>query len=130
MGQARHLLSLLLAVAAVMLATGCGSSDDGSRSPSSVGPTPAASAGATTQTCAVGKVAGAGRIRVSGVRCTFARGIVAAWYGSGECSETADGSRVSCLIGDYRCLGATTDRGLAVSCAVPGHSISFVAKRG
>lgn len=130
MGQARHPLSLLLAVAAVALASGCGSSDDGSLSLSSGGARPTAPVGATAQTCAVGKVAGAGRIRVSGVRCTFARGIVAAWYSDGTCNEAADGSRVSCLIGDYRCLGTTTDRGLTVSCAVPGRSISFVAQRG
>jgi hypothetical protein len=30
---------------------------------------------------------------------------------------------------EYRCLGAATERGIAVSCARPGSSVAFIAQR-
>jgi hypothetical protein len=42
----------------------------------------------------------------------------------------AKASRSACTVGRYRCLTVTTGRGFAVGCALPGRSISFVARRG
>ncbi|MDX6608266.1 MAG: hypothetical protein QOF85_191 [Solirubrobacterales bacterium] len=133
MGQARHLLSLLVLVGVALAAVvgGCGSSDETSESSSSgAGPATRSTApqGATAQACS-GAVAGISQVRVSGVGCAVARGIVASWDNRKACGAPAGGSRTSCSVEDYRCLGAATDRGLSVSCAAPGGSISFVAKR-
>jgi len=47
------------------------------------------------------------------------------------CAPFGGASRSSCSVyGGYRCLGAVTDRGVAVSCARTGSSVAFVAKRG
>jgi hypothetical protein len=53
---------------------------------------------------------------------------MAGWARRGECSSPAGASRYSCTVSRYRCLGARTDRGIAVSCAQPGRSVSFVAR--
>ena len=135
MGQARHPLSLALAALAVGLAAatagGCGSSNDTSTGPSNGGGAggSTAPAGAAARVCR-GAVAGVGRVRATGVGCAFALGVVASWDNKRACRAPAGGSRVSCSVEDYRCLGAATERGLAVTCAAPGRSIAFVAKRG
>jgi len=133
MGQARHPLSLLLvlAVAAVALTTGgCGSSDDGSEGTTTGGggTTSRAPAGASAQNCSatVDEVAD---LSVTGVDCEEGRDVAALWTAQRSCRTPSGASRVSCSVGNYRCLGASTDRGLAVSCARPGRSISFVAQR-
>jgi hypothetical protein len=133
MGQARHLLSplgLLGAVLAIAMA-GCGSSGQGSTGSTGAGPvTSHAPAGAAVSTCKVGGVAGVGKARVAGGDCPFARGVVAAWDDDKACGAPAGSSHASCSIGGLRCLGTATERGLAVSCAAPGRSISFLARRG
>ena len=133
MGQARHPLSLQLVLAmavAALAAGGCGSSDEGSEGTTPTGggaTTSKAPAGASAQNCRA-TVAGVADLSVTGVSCEAGRGVVTAWAAKSACGN--GGSRTSCSIDAYRCLGARTDRGLAVSCARPGHSISFVAKRG
>lgn len=54
---------------------------------------------------------------------------MAGWARRNKCSSPGDASRYSCTVSDYRCLAARIDRGLAVSCAQPGRSLSFIAKR-
>lgn len=129
-GHARHPLSLL-ALAATVLAAGCGSSDSDSQGTGSEGParTSTAPAGAATETCTAGEVAGIGEVRVSGVECTPAHEVVVAWDAKEACGAAAGVSRVACSVGGYRCLGTATERGLAVSCAAPSRTISFLAKR-
>lgn len=147
MGQARHPPSLslaagvALALVAGLVASGCGSSDGGGSTAGTArsgsgegGPGPAATApgappGVDVALCG-GSVAGAGRVRASGAGCAVARGVVASWSGKRACGRPASGSRVSCTVGGYRCLGAATERGLAVTCSRRGSSIAFLARRG
>lgn len=128
------IVTVLIALAA--LAVGCGSSNDsGTRAGSAQGAgessaaAPTAPAGASAQSCK-GAVAGAGQLRVTGVGCDVGRGVVAGWVNKPSCSRPAGASRYSCAVhGKYRCQGAATERGIAVSCARQGSSLAFVAKR-
>ncbi len=118
----------LLAVALLaILANGCGSSGTESSGEGST-KTTAAPPGSAVPACA-DTPAGVEALRASGVGCATGRRIVAGWTAKGACATPAGASRTSCTVGDYHCLGTATDRGLAVSCARPGSSISFVAKR-
>lgn len=124
---------LVLAIAApVAVMDGCGasSSDQGSPGARRMSPrAPTAPIGASARRCA-DAVAGVEGLRVSGVGCAEGHGIVASWADARRCSDPAGASRFSCPIAGYRCLGAATDRGIAVTCASPGRSVSFVARRG
>jgi hypothetical protein len=132
---ARLLLPALATVA--LLAAGCGSSGETSSRSSTAqqgtatATTPPAPPGASVRACQ-GTVAGTRQVRVTGVGCDVARGVVASWANNPRCSPAAGVSRVSCGVysGEYRCLGATTDRGLTVSCARKGSSVAFFAKHG
>lgn len=131
MGQSRHGLTAAIPLALALFvaaAAGCGSGEDGATSeraqPGAGAPPP----GASARTCA-GVARGIGALRVAGVGCATGRGVVASWSEKPECAPAAGASRVSCGVGGYRCLGAVTDRGIAVSCARHARSISFVAKR-
>jgi hypothetical protein len=116
-----------LVLVAALLASGCGSSDD--QAPTATATTPPAPPGAAARACG-GTAAGAGQLRVTGIGCEEGRAVVAAWAGDPVCSGPADASRFSCAVHDgYRCLGAATARGIAVSCSRPGSSVAFVAKR-
>jgi hypothetical protein len=118
---------LAVALLAAILASGCGSS--GTKSSSEEGSTKtAAPPGAAVLACA-GAPAGVGTLRASGVDCATGRLVAAGWTAKDACGANTGTSRTSCGIGGYRCLGIATERGLAVSCARPGHSISFVARR-
>jgi len=131
MGQpCRTLLPLrvalpLLALAA--LAGGCG--DSGTRSTSSEETTSTSPPGASARSCA-GAVRGIASLRVVGVGCATGRGVAASWSNRRGCAAPAGHSRSVCSAGGYRCTGTATDRGIAVSCAGPGRSISFTATRG
>jgi hypothetical protein len=136
MGHARQPPSLALVVLAVSLLAalggGCGSSDETTEGGSTGGEsatTSTAPAGAAAQSCA-GAVGDIGRLRVTGVGCSPGRDVAVGWGKKSACRQPAGASRVSCSVEDYRCLGVATDRGVAVSCAKPGRSISFVAKHG
>lgn len=125
MSPARLFLSLL---AAALLIAGCGSSDEGE--PTATATTPTAPPGALARSCE-GSVAGTSELRVTGVGCEVGGEVVAAWANKSACTPAGDASRVSCSIYDgYRCLGAATDRGVAVSCARTGSSVAFIAMRG
>jgi hypothetical protein len=100
------------------------------QAPTATATTPAAPPGASARPCE-GTVAGTGQVRVTGIGCDVGRGVVAVWAHKPACSSPADASRFSCTVyGGYRCLGGAADRGIAVSCAHPGGSVAFVAKRG
>lgn len=125
---------LLCTLLLVALAAGCGDSSSSDqprpRIKVSSGPATASNgpAGARAQACDSYAV-DAARLRSTGVACDVVRQVVFAWQHSPACA-TAGASRSSCMTGGYRCLDATTDRGVAVSCAAKGRSISFTAKRG
>jgi hypothetical protein len=117
---------LVLALLAI-LASGCGSSGTGSPGEGSTKTVPPP--GAAVRDCA-GASASVKELRVSDVGCATGRDVVAGWTAKNACAPPAGASRTSCTVGDYRCLGTATERDLAVSCARPGHSISFVVRRG
>ncbi len=132
-------LAIVALVALAALAAGCGDSDDGGYgagdanepAPTATATTPAAPPGATARECGETTVAGTEGLRVTGIGCDVGRGIVAAWTEKPACSRPAGASRYSCTVYDeYRCLGAATDAGIAVSCARPGSSAAFLARRG
>jgi hypothetical protein len=118
-----------LALAAALLA-GCGSSSDDSTQTTTPEPgTPAAPVGAAARSCET-KAVDVEPLRATGISCDGARQLMYGWQQKGSCSSPAAASRVSCTTRSYRCLGARTDRGTAVSCSRPGRSVAFVAKRG
>ncbi len=127
--------AILATLAACLALAACGSSDEEtgtSAGTTQAGPSspPASEAplGVTAKSCA-GAEAQGGEVRVTGASCELARRTVAAWARSGPCSPTPD-SRTSCRLGEMICLGARTDRGLAVTCATTGRTVVFVARRG
>ncbi|HKB50576.1 MAG TPA: hypothetical protein VKC63_04015 [Solirubrobacterales bacterium] len=125
MSPARLLLPVL---AATLLTAGCGSS--GKQAPTATATTPAAPPGASARACS-GTFVGTGEVRVTGVSCDAGRGVVSAWVYKRACTSQVGVSRFSCSVhGGYRCLGAATERGIAVSCARPGSSVAFIAKHG
>ena len=121
----------IVALAAALLA-GCGSSSDGSDGAGSTaapkGSGSSAPAGASARACAV-DASGASGLRVTAVSCGKGQKTVLAWQRNGSCKPAAGGSQAGCSVSGYRCVATATDRGLAVSCARPGHSIAFTAKR-
>jgi hypothetical protein len=118
----------MLAVALLaILASGCGSSGTNSSGEGSTAKT-AAPPGAAALACA-GAPTGVGALRASGDDCAAGREVAAGWTAKNACGGRAGISRTSCAVGGYRCLGVATEHGLAVNCARPGRSISFVAKR-
>ena len=124
----------VVALAAVLVA-GCGGSSSGEESTSSApthaappASTASAPVGAAAKSCET-QAAGAEALRATGVSCAQARLAMYGWRRRRSCSSPPGASRVSCSIGSYRCLGARTERGTAVSCSRPGRSIAFVVKR-
>jgi hypothetical protein len=132
---------VLLALAA--LPAGCGSSSEetgGARTGTVTSEAPAGSGGdggsgpsapigASARSCPI-HTPGAEALRATGISCNQARQVVSGWQRRGSCSSPAGASRTSCLTRSYRCLGARTDRGLAVSCSRAGESIGFIVRRG
>jgi hypothetical protein len=129
----------LAATALAVLAIGCGSSDGGSGygsrdstegAATATATTPDAPPGASARTCE-SAAAGAEELRVTGISCYDGLRTVAEWTGERSCATPAGGSRFSCSIdNDYRCVGTSAERGIAVSCSRPGASVSFVVKPG
>jgi hypothetical protein len=108
-------------------ANGCGSSTGTNRRTSGEGAS-AAPLGALTQQCGAASL-GVARIRVTGAECDVGRNLVVAWQGEKACAAPSGSSRRSCAVSRYRCLAVKTEQGLAVDCARPGRSISFVVRR-
>ena len=131
-----HLSLALVTLAALLFAAGCGDSST-DKGQTTTGTASERQSGATTvppppgssaQSCGNTTVRGTSGLRVTGVGCPTGRGIVAVWARTDTCS--ADVSRPACTVDHgYRCIGARTTTGIAVACARPGQSISFLAKR-
>jgi hypothetical protein len=119
----RLAVPITTAVLAAALLAGCGG--DSSTGDSTA--TPTAPAGAIAIGCQT-HTADAEGLRATAVSCADARQLLFAWQRASGCASSPGASRSACTVGSYRCIGARTDRGLAVSCAKPGQSIAFVAK--
>ena len=122
----------VLAIAVRWRAAGCGSSSDETRPRRSETAAPAARArqeapGRRPSQRCKSSASVDGEVRVTGVPCELDRSF-AAWHKNGDCSAPEGASRTSCKLGRFICLGAVTDRGLAVNCAAPGRSMAFIAK--
>ena len=127
----------LLAIAVAVAAAGCGSSSDETTGASETTAPPASTSTSTTpeqeapigaraKSCEAGGLSG--EVRVTGVSCELGRSLVAGWYKDSACSSPKGASRTSCRLGKFTCLGAVTDRGVAVACAAPGRSVAFLGR--
>ncbi|MGV1047084.1 MAG: hypothetical protein ACOYD4_00975 [Solirubrobacterales bacterium] len=130
----RLAVPIAIAVLAASLA-GCGGSSPGTGS-TATGSTAApqggaatAPAGASAQSCETQAV-DAEALRATGASCEEARQVMFAWQRDSGCAGSAGASHAACTVRSYRCIATRADRGLAVSCAGPGRSIAFIAKRG
>jgi hypothetical protein len=117
----------LLTIAAVAIA-GCGSSSDETTGGGPPASTSGAPQGAGASVCS-GAAALKGEVRVTGISCTKGRAVVAGWGGEPKCFSPSGASRYSCKISQMTCLAASVDAGIAVTCARPGQSLAFVARR-
>jgi hypothetical protein len=128
----RPITSIAILALAVALLGGCGSSGGSSSTgsvppPSSNGAT--APAGAAAQSCETQAV-DAEALRATGLGCGQARQVMFAWQRASGCAPAKSASRSGCTVGSYRCASVVTAKGIAVSCAQPGRSIAFIARRG
>ncbi len=117
------ILVALFALFALGVVAGCGSSSEETGA-TATSQSQEAPAGVRAKACESSE----GEIRVTGVPCGFGRLIVAGWHKDNSCSAPAGASRTSCRLGKFTCQGASTDQGIAVTCAGVGRSISFIAK--
>jgi hypothetical protein len=114
------LAALVFAVA--MAAAGCGSpSSDETTTPAQEAPV-----GVRAKNC--GGLGSGGQVRVTGASCKLGRSLVAGWYKDSDCSAPEGASRTSCRLGEFTCLGAVVDGGVAVTCAAPGRSVAFIGR--
>jgi hypothetical protein len=133
MRTAGPLRLVLAALVIAMAMTGCGSSGGGmsSTGEGSGGPgeatTSTAPSGIHTTAC-VDEALEPPEVVVIGASCGEARRTVAAWEAKGSCSSPEGASHSACTIGRLRCIGTSTDRGIAVNCSRPNSSISFIEK--
>jgi hypothetical protein len=121
-----------LAIAALVAGSpaGCGGSGT-SESPGSGGQRtggPTAPAGATARGCGVATARIVG-LRIAVASCEEGRRIALRWERASGCQPSAGASRAACSVGRYRCSAVRADRGTAVSCARPGHTVAFIARR-
>jgi hypothetical protein len=125
----RLAIPLAIVALAAALLSGCGSSPDDSGSTSSPpAKTSTAPIGASARSCDTYAVDAEG-LRAAGLSCKQARQVMYGWQRQPACAKPTGASRTSCLTRSYRCLGARTDRGLAVSCARAGESVAFLVKK-
>jgi hypothetical protein len=126
----RFATPIAIAVLAAALLAGCGSSSDeaGSTKAPPKGSDSSAPAGASAHACAI-DAGGVSGLRVTAVSCGKGQKVAIVWQRDATCRPPASGSQAGCTVAGYRCIATATDRGLAVSCARPDHSIAFTAKR-
>jgi len=119
-----RLAAALLTVAflAASLAA-CGSSDSESTGE------PGAPAGAAARGC-VAATSPATGLRVTAASCGEAQRLALAWRRGENCQPGAGASRAGCSVGSYRCSAVRSDRGVAVNCTRPGHTVAFIVPRG
>jgi hypothetical protein len=126
----RAVVTASLAAAALLAA--CGSEEQTPSQPSGPAqPPPSAGAsstppGATVRRCPTdGSLTG---LRVSGLGCDEGRIVMAAWNVP-RCLPAKGASRSACTVRRYRCQAVNVDRGVSVSCARPGKSVSFLRRK-
>ncbi len=124
-----------LAIAVAAGGAGCGSSSDETTGagettapPASTSTTPAEEAPVGVRARSCNAVGSGGEVRVTGVSCELGRSLVAGWYKDSACATPKGASRTSCRLGEFTCLGAVTDRGVAVTCAARGRSVAFIVR--
>jgi hypothetical protein len=115
---------LLIAALAAALLAGCGSSSEEETQRTANAP-----AGASVDACDTYAVDAEG-LRVTGLSCKEGRQVMLGWQRTEDCGLIGGASRGACSVRSYRCLATRADRGISVSCARPGRSVAFVAKRG
>lgn len=126
---------LVLAVLAPVAVAGCGGSSGESSStetglePPGSATTSTAPSGIRTKTC-VDERLDPPEVVVIGGSCAPARQTVTGWEAKAACYSPAGASRFACTVGNLRCIGAATARGIAVNCSRPKLSISFLSRRG
>jgi hypothetical protein len=118
--------ALLIAALCALLAGGCGGSGGTtSGAPTSPGVTGSAHEGppgASVANC------GSGGLRATGVPCAKAGTVRAGWEAAPGCHVAGGNSHASCRIEGYLCIAAAIQRGTAVSCALPEHSVFFIER--
>jgi hypothetical protein len=127
----------LLPVLAIALlsAAGCGGSSEATTTtetglgPPGSGTAPTAPAGVRTKTCTDERL-DPPEVVVIGGSCDQGKQAVTGWEAKAACYSQPGGSRFACTVGKLRCQGLETDRGIAVNCARPQLSISFLSRRG
>ncbi len=127
----RLAVPIAIVVLAAAASAGCGeesADESGSAATAPPASTSTAPAGASAHACAL-SAGGAEGLRATGVSCGKAQRLAIAWRRGDECVPPTGASRSACTVSSYRCLAAATDRGLAVSCARPGRSVAFTARR-
>ncbi len=133
----RLAIPLATVALATVLLSGCGDSSSSDSGGSTTATESTKSPPASTSTAPIGASArscdsyavDAEALRAAGLSCKEARQVMYGWQRQPACSRPVGASRTSCLTRSYRCLGARTDRGIAVSCARAGESIAFIAKK-
>jgi hypothetical protein len=125
----RRALGITVAIC-IALVAGCGS-DESSTIAGETGATteanPSAGASSAPAGAAAHSCGAAGElesVRAVGVDCDEARLVAIAWNVP-RCRPASGESRSACTVRRYRCQGVVTDRGVSVSCARTGRSISF-----
>jgi hypothetical protein len=120
---------LITAIAAALALAACGSDDDSgdtATQETTVQSVGAAPIGASARSCPTDGALT--ELRAAGVGCDTARKVMVTWN-QPRCLPESGASRSQCTVGGYRCQAVRTERGLAVSCARPGKSISFLRRR-
>jgi hypothetical protein len=136
----RTVALLPLVAIAVVAVAGCGGSSGGGTSgeetspatalpPPGSGTTSNAPSGIKTKTCADARL-DPPEVVVIGGSCAQGKQTVAGWEAKAACYSPAGASRFACTVGKLRCMGTKTERGIAVNCARPQLSISFLSRRG
>jgi hypothetical protein len=124
-------LTVLAALAAALLVTGCGGGSGSSSNSTAPGGTPPkatapnAPAGSKVASCDEDRMEIKG-LRATAVGCATARTTMVRWVSSQACT-IGDGSRSSCSLGGFRCQAVKVEKGASVSCAGPQGDVSFIA---
>lgn len=124
--------TIVFAALAAALLAACGGSSSSQGTAGSTGATSSLRGGppgASVRSCAT-KAAGVIALQTTAASCGEAEDVVLAWQGQDDCAAAPGASHSACTVRGYRCIGAVTSVGLAVSCARPGAAITFVQPRG
>jgi hypothetical protein len=121
-------IAIAILAAAALAACGGGSEDGtgGGETAPRVGGSKAPP-GASARDCAPRR-AGVDGLRATALSCDRARRLISAWLGASACELPAGASRAACGVAAYRCLSVRAARGIGVSCARSGHSVSFTVR--